>query len=166
MDSPVPVLWQCHVMKQRLSKLFRLNLVVWLLGCAACTSPAQSAALNEGTPSISQMTPPPPAPVPPNASRITATVRKYTVWPPGSFAKALPPVSSDQTLYSLTLKIDTSQAESSGLDSLAVPGSVIEAFSEAPLPSNLAGKQIEATVRMTGDTRGVRWQISKIIPLS
>ncbi len=150
-------------MKQEISKWFWLSVAVGLLGCAEVRTPvAQSPLSNEGRQTLSQMAPPPPAPVPPNASRVTATVRKYAVLPPGSLKKTLPLVSPDQTLYSLTVEIHTSQPENSGLESFARPGTIIEAFSTDEFASDLVGKKIEATLSLTGDTRGVRWQISKV----
>ena len=119
-------------------------------GCAPFDSTATAAA------------PPPPSPVPDNASAVTATVRKLTVWPPGSMTKTLPIVPPDQTLYSLLVEIHTSSPESSQLESLARPGVVLEVFSSEPLGSELVGKKIDATLKMTGDTRGVRWMISNI----
>lgn len=100
--------------------------------------------------------------MPPNASRVFATVRKYSVWPPGSLQNTRPPVPPDQTLYSLTVEIHTSAPEKSDLDSLARPGVVIEAFSADVLGTDLVGKRIEATLELTGDTRGVRWRISNV----
>lgn len=106
--------------------------------------------------------PPPPSPVPPNASRITGTVRKYSIWAPGSLQGTRPPAPPDRTLYSVTVSIQTSETESSGLDDLAQPGFILEAFTVEELAADLVGKPIEATVKLTGDTRGVRWWISGI----
>ncbi len=111
---------------------------------------------------VSQMTPPPPAPVPPNASRVAGTVRKFAVWPPGSLRNARPPVLTGETFYSIVLEIHTSEAEKTSLESLARPGTTIEAFTPEMLEPSLVGKQIEATVTLTGDTNGVRWQISGV----
>ncbi len=109
-----------------------------------------------------QVAPPPPAPVPPNASRITASVVRHSVWPPGSLHGPLPPVPADQTLYSLRVEIHTSAPENSELPSLARNGIVIEAFSSDTLAAGLVEKKIEATLKLTGDTRGVRWWISNV----
>lgn len=109
-----------------------------------------------------QAAPPPPAPVPPNASRITATVLKYSVWLPGSLRDTMPPVPPDRTLYSFMVEIHTSDPENAGLDSLARPGVVIEAFSPDVLASDLVGREIQATLTLTGDTHGVRWQIANV----
>ena len=106
--------------------------------------------------------PPPPGPVPPNASHITATVLSHSLWPPGSLRDALPPVPPEQTLYSLRVAIYTVKPESAQLDSLAQPGSIVEVFSAELLPSELVGKQIRATLTLTGDTRGRRWWVSNI----
>jgi len=71
-------------------------------------------------------------------------------------------VPPDHTLYSLTIDIRTADPETSGLDSLARPGIVIEAFSSEELAADLVGKNITATLELTGDTRGVRWRLSNI----
>lgn len=119
--------------------------------------------LNEGlAQQLPQVAPPPPGPVPPNASRITASVLKHSVWPPGSLHGPLPPVPADQTLYSLRVEIHTSAPENSELPSLARNGIVIEAFSSDLLASGLVEKKIEATLKLTGDTSGVRWWISNV----
>ena len=110
----------------------------------------------------SQMAPPPPAPVPPNASHITATVRQYAAWPPGSLKRSMPPVPPAHTLYALWVEIHTAEPANPELDSLAQSGLVIEAFSADVLTSEVVGKQIQATVKLTGDTRGMRWWISSV----
>jgi hypothetical protein len=130
--------------------------IALLPGCATLFDASATAA------TVSNTAPPPPAPVPENASVVTGTVRKYTVWPPGLLKNTLPIVPPDQTLYSLMLEIHTSNPESSQLESLARPGMVVEVFSSEPLGSELVGKKIEATLKMRGDTRGVRWMISNI----
>lgn len=137
-----------------------------LAGCAAGSAQFLPSTEGEGPQRVSQLAPPPPASVPPNASRISASVRERSVWPPGSLRHATPPVLSDQTLYSLIIEIHTSDREDSALDSLARPGMVIEAFSSGVLASDLVGKKIQATLKLTGDTRGVRWRISNIRVLS
>ena len=116
----------------------------------------------EGVQRVSQAIPPPPAPVPPNASRVTASVFNYSVWPPGSLRGTVPPLPLDQTHYSLMLEIHSSTPESPELDSLARPRTTIEAFSANVLDSNLVGKKIQATLTLTGDTSGVRWLISNV----
>jgi hypothetical protein len=141
--------WMCFV------------LVMDNFGCGAVATPTSESP----TPRIGgalQGGPPPPSSVPDNASIVTATVRNYSIWPPGSLAKTLPPVASGETLHSVTLEIVASQPEGSELDSLAVPGAVVEAFSQTPLRSDLVGKQVKATLKLRGDTRGVRWWISNI----
>lgn len=74
----------------------------------------------------------------------------------------MPPVPPDQTLYSLTLEIHTSDRENLELDSLARPGIVIEAFSTKALGSDLVGKKITATLKLAGDTRARRWWMSDV----
>ena len=106
---------------------------------------------------------PPPAPVRPNASRITGNVLKYSVWPPGSLKGKKPPVPPDQTLYSFRLEILTSDRVSPELGHHAwPPGIVIETFSTEALSPDLVGKKIEAILMITGDTDGMRWFISNI----
>jgi len=114
---------------------------------------------------ISQAAPPPPGRVPPNASRVIATVLKDTVWPPGSLQNTLPALQSDQKLYSITVEIHASDQERSDLSSWAVPGSIIEAFSSEVRASDLVGKRIKATVKLIGETDRVRWWISNISTL-
>lgn len=131
--------------------------------CLPCLAAAQAV---EG-PGVSGMTsgamaPPPPSPVPPNASRITGTVHKYSIWAAGSLQGTRPPALPDRTLYSVTVSIQTAEAESAGLDDLAQPGIAIEAFTAEVLAADLIGKPIEATLKLAGDTRGMRWWISNI----
>ncbi len=114
------------------------------------------------TPQVAEGQPPPPGRVLPNTSRITATVLKYTMWPPGSLRDNLPLVPAGQTLYSFTVKIHTSNSEDPTQEILPVPGSVYEAFSADVLTPELVGKKIEATLKLTGSTEGVRWIISNI----
>jgi len=106
--------------------------------------------------------PAPPTPVPPNASHITATILEYKVWPPGSLQDMMPSISSNEPIYSVKVEVYTSEPESSELLNMAVPGTVYEAFSSDVLTSDLVGKKIEATLKLTGDTRGVRWWISNV----
>ena len=110
-----------------------------------------------------QPTPPPPRQVFPNGSRITGTVHKYSVWPPGSLKGKKPPVPLDQTLYSFSVEVLSSVAESPELENYAWrTGIVIEAFSAEPLAPDLVGKKIEATLTLTGATDGMRWYISNV----
>ena len=140
-----------------------MSLVATLLSWVGCfTFLVQALPFGDETRRVAQVVPPPPAPVPPNASCITATVRKQSVWPPGSLQNTTPPVPPNRTLYSLTLEIHTSDPENAGLDSLARPGGVIETFSSDVLASDVVGKKIKATLKLTGDTRGVRWQIANV----
>lgn len=85
--------------------------------------------------------PVPPMPVPANASHVTATVLRYS----GS---------------SMTVKIHTSKPVGSNLESFAVPGAIYEAFSSARFDP--VGKEIEATLELTGTTHEVRWAITNI----
>ena len=140
----------------------RVLVVTVALAAAACSVPLTHASAVDERTHLSQLAPPPPSPVPPNASRITASVLKHSVWPPGSLRNTLPPVPPDQTLYSLMLEIHTSDPVNVELDSLARPGIVIEAFSSDALASDLVGKKITATVKLAGDTRGVRWWMSNV----
>ncbi|MBI3329699.1 MAG: hypothetical protein HYZ81_23705 [Nitrospinae bacterium] len=108
------------------------------------------------------MAPSPPASVPPNASHITGTVGHYAVWSPGALQRSMPPVPSDQTYYSLLVEIHTAEPANPELDSLAQAGLVIEVFSSDVVASEVVGKQIQAIVKLTGDTRGMRWWISNV----
>ena len=91
-----------------------------------------------------------------------AEVLKRSIWAPGTLANTVPPVPPDQVLYSLSLSIISSAAQTSAARNLAWPGSTVEAFSCAPLASDLTGGKIEAILTLTGDTRGTRWWISGI----
>jgi len=102
--------------------------------------------------------------VPPNGSRITATVRERKVWPPGSLAGTQPAVRPNLTLYSLTLEVVNAAPTVPTVENIARPGIVIEAFSFEPLSADLVGTTIGAVVELTGTTQGTRWQISQIVP--
>jgi len=123
---------------------------------------AQVALSSRRLKPVPQAAPPPEAPVPPNSSRVTATVLNHSAWPPGSLENTLPPVPADQTLYSYTVEIHTSSLEHSDLESLATPGSRIEAFSQDVLPSDIVGQEITGSMKLVGKTNGVRWWISEI----
>jgi len=71
-------------------------------------------------------------------------------------------VPADQTLYSFSVEIHTADYQRSGLDNLAQPGTVVEAFSVEALTPDLVGKEITADLELTGDTRRVQWWISNI----
>jgi hypothetical protein len=141
---------------------------VWVPGCyeggmSRGTPAASPPTLNMSPdgPRLSQALPPPPSPVPPNTSRITGTVLKHSVWPPGSLRHATPPLLSEDIVYSLALEVGTSRPERQGAMGLAQSGSVIEVFSvSAGVTPDLIGKKIQATVTLTGDTRGTRWWLS------
>ncbi len=142
-----------------------LLLTAAFLSGTACAVPVRIARA-EGQ-EMMPATPPPPAPVPPNASRIIALVRKPTVWPPGSRQDVSPPTLSDEThtdrtLYSVTVEILAVDPTQPGLESMAQPGVVVEAFSLEELMPDLAGKKIAAILQLSGDTGGVRWWISQV----
>lgn len=113
---------------------------------------------------------PPSAPafaeIPPNASRVTASVLQYSVWPPGSLRDGMPPVRPDQTLYSLTIAIHAVAPAEPHLTSRAQAGTVVEAFSPKQLAARLLGSNIEATLKLRGNTDGERWFISdtRVVP--
>ncbi len=137
--------------------------VLLLLGCAVkVPSVAQPAGAEDRGQRAAQGPPPPPGPVRPNASRVVATVLERSVWPAGSLERTRPLVPSDQTLYSLRVEIHAAEAEQPGLRSHARQGVIIEAFSAEALPADLVGKTIRATLKLTGDTRAVRWWISSV----
>jgi hypothetical protein len=126
-------------------------------------SQALMAMVNlEGSLILAQAPPPAPALVPPNASNITATVRRYTAIAPTAPPSAVSTAPHDQPLASLTLEIQTSEPVNPQMGSLAQPGTTIETFSAEALASDLVGKHIAATVTLTGDTQRMRWIISNI----
>ena len=139
--------------------------VIGLAGAiAACGAEMQPAA--ERAPA----NPPGPArapalgTIPPNGSRVTATVRQRVVWPPGSLAGTRPAVRPDRTWYSVTLDIVSAAPAAPTLENLARPGTVIDVFSSEPLAAELVGRTIAARVELTGTTQGTRWVISEITP--
>lgn len=101
--------------------------------------------------------PPAPSAVPPNASRVTATVRAHKVWTPAELEKARPAVATGTTLWSLRLELLTATAAEPGLAPIAQAPSTLEAFSDHALPEQLVGKTISATLTLTGGTDGARW---------
>ena len=142
-----------------------IGLVVIALasGIAACAAELHSTG--ERPPAVrSGPAAPAVGTMPPNASRITATVRQRAVWPPGSLAGIRPAVRPDRTLYSLTLEVVTSAAAAPTVENLARPGSVIEVFSSEPVSDDLIGTTVGAVVELTGTTEGTRWLVSDIMP--
>jgi hypothetical protein len=116
-----------------------------LLACCTPTAGQPLQRLTQGAP---------PAPVPPNGSRVIAHVFRYS--PVSSF------VPSDEAPYSLLVDVLSSHGQEAGLESLARPGVRLEVFGAGLLPADLVGKNIEATLTLTGDTGNVRWRISDI----
>lgn len=142
-----------------------LLLTTVFLSGTACAVPVRSARA-EGQ-EIMSATPPLPAPISPNASRIIATVRNPRIWPPGSRQDVAPPTLSDETLadrtlYSVTVEILAADPAQAGIASMAQPGVVVEAFSLEELALDLAGKKIAAILQLAGDTRRVQWWISQV----
>lgn len=113
-------------------------------------------------PAISPGAPAAPAPVPSNASIVTATVLKQTVWSPGALMESRPAVANDRVHYSFTISILTVVAKEPKLDSFATPGMNVVVFSLDRLAPELVGKKIQATLQLSGDTRAVRWWIIDI----
>lgn len=142
-----------------------LGLVVVALagGVAACAGEAQRQS---DRPPAVRPGPSGPAPgtIPPNGSRITATVRGRTVWPPGSLSGVRPAVRPDRTLYSLTLEVVTSAPAAPTVENLVRPGTVIEAFSSEPLSADMIGTTVSGLAELTGTTDGTRWFVSEITP--
>jgi hypothetical protein len=121
----------------------------------ACASPTVAAPPAAGPPPGGG--PPAPAIVPANASRVTARVVAHAAYAPGALS-APPPVSMTKPYYSLTLDvISTAPADANKL-SLAKPGA-LEAFSLTPVPTDLDGRNVDAVVRLEGNTQGSRWFI-------
>jgi hypothetical protein len=118
----------------------------------ACTAVAPATASGglprAGGPSVGVL--------PPNMSRLSGVVLRYTVYPPGTLLPP-PPVVEAATYYSITVDVRAAVPVLRGTESLARPGGVIEAFSTVPLAADLAGHQVELVVSLIGDTRGRRW---------
>ena len=143
-------------------KVYVVGLVVIALasGVGACAGALQPGA--EGPPAVRPGSAAPAVgTIPPNASRITATVRQRVVWPPGSLAGIRPAVRPDRTLYSLTLEVVTSHPAAPTLESFARPGSVIEAFSSEPFAADLMETMVSVVVELTGTTEGTRWLVTE-----
>lgn len=100
--------------------------------------------------------------IPPNASRVTATVVDQKTWAPGTLRGSGPPVRPGVTLYSLTIAVQTSVPARPDVPSVADPGTTLEVFSMTPFAADLVGRTIVATVEERGDTRAGRWWISDI----
>ena len=119
-----------------------------LLGCGSVAGQASAPA--------------PPAPLPPNGSRITGTVLAYRVWPPGSLENVPPRVAPDLTLYSLTVRITASEFVDPNIDNLAPVERTVEIFSSQPLPASSVGKTIQATIKLVGRTDSHRWMVEQL----
>jgi hypothetical protein len=144
----------------------RLVILALAAGLVACAAPAPRAPGPAPSVVAPRATAASPALglIPPNASRITATVTRRTVWPPESLAGVQPAVRPGRTLYSLSLELSSVTPLDPEVSSVARPGTVIEAFSFEPLAAELVGTGIGAVVRLTGTTEGTRWMISDIGP--
>lgn len=132
------------------------------------------AALAE--PAVADPSPPPvalpfaprvaqaPAPgiLPANASRVTAQVLDRKTWSPEALRALRPAVRPDVTLYSFTIAVRSSAPARADLPSAAPVGATLEVFSTTPLPGDVVGHVISATVEERGDTRASRWWISDI----
>jgi len=128
---------------------------------SACASPTV-AAPPVANPPAPAGGPPAPAIVPTNASRVTARVVAHATYAPGTLP-APPPVSMTAPYYSLTLDVISAAPADAGRIGLAKPGT-LEAFSLAPLPTDLDGRRVEAVVQLVGNTQGSRWFIVQIHP--
>jgi hypothetical protein len=152
----------------RLRRISRLIVVIGLGGgCAAAgTRAASEHSLAAPTSPAAEVPPAVAAPaigiIPPNGSRIIATIRQRTVWPPGSLVGTPPGVRPNRTLYSLSLDVLSAAPAMPTLGSLAQPGTIIEVFSSEPLPADLVGTTVTAVVELTGTTQGTRWLILEI----
>ena len=130
---------------RKISNSFFAGTLVTLISWAGCAPlMARSDNADDRHPTLSKA-PPHPSRLPPNASRITAMVRKYAIWPLGSVKDRGPQSSAGQTLYSVTVEIETTAPESPDLTSRAQPGMVVDAFSSNVPSPDLVGKKIIAT---------------------
>ena len=100
-----------------------------------------------------------PGAVPPNASRVTATVLARKVWPHGSLENVRPLVPPTETLHSIDLKILASQFSVPNLSHLAAVGDTLTVFSQEEIPADIVGQKIEANITLTGSTEGTRWML-------
>ncbi len=66
------------------TNLMALGVSMMVVAGCATTLLAQSPLSGDGARKLFRVVQPPPAPVPPNASRVTATVLEYSIWPPSS----------------------------------------------------------------------------------
>jgi len=123
------------------------------LALALFLVPASLLAQNAGRPQ---------ATVPKNASRIVATVLSQKVWPPGSLENVRPLVPSDRAYSSLTVRVTASEFVSPDVDHLAGADRTIELFTLDSLPTDFAGKSIQATIRLIGDADHSRWMLETL----
>lgn len=150
-------------MSPRAPRLIGIFLIIASLNwVGSSTLLGQSPPQGAGSQAEPQTPPSAPAQVPPNASRITATVRNYSVWPPGSIHGTLPSVPLDKIHYSLLIEIRTAEPVRTDLRSLARRGIVIEAFASSVLEADLVGRNVRAILMLTGSTDGVRWWLSEV----
>lgn len=137
-------------------------IILSILGCSASSSPTIATSRDASRGAEPPGAPAAPAPVPPNASIVTATVRKQTTWRSGSLIESRPAVANDRIHYSYAISILNVVPKEPKLDSFATPGMIVEVFSLDRLAPELVGKKIQATLQLTGNTRAVRWWISDI----
>ena len=103
---------------------------------------------------------PAPGPPPPNGSRVTATVVARHATPPADKTE----VRDEPPQPAMSLELDVTRSEPlPGLEHLARAGQKITAFSGTAMSADVVGRRVEATLRLTGDTRnGFRWIIDTL----
>jgi hypothetical protein len=93
---------------------------------------------------------PPPAPLAPNASLITAQVQAMQY-------------SQNVSTKRLNIEVLTSEPREPGLMSLVKPGDILWAFTtSSAITLELLGRTIQATVRLVGDERGQEFWVDEI----
>ena len=127
----------------------------WLLVIGAlCCSPARPVESGD----LSQAGPPPPGRVPSYAAVVTATAARPVRWPPGSLAGRYPPFDSDRVYSSVQLRIVSWRQDPPGQTEILHVDQLIEAYCVGNL-SDATNQRVTVRLRMSGDTRGVRWTL-------
>ncbi len=105
-----------------------------------------------------------PIPVPPNASLVVATIVEVPAAAATTSRARKATFGAPTSAYPVRIKVDGSQPEQDGQNSLAVPGTTYTAYSSVPVDPQLKNRQINARLTLNGTSYEVWWDISQIIP--
>jgi hypothetical protein len=139
-------------------------MIAVVAGACASPVPAPTPALSQPRPPAGTDQPgqgPALGVFPPNATRVTAKVLAQRTYkteslPADPYVGELPP-----TLDAVTLEIEDARPARANVAMGPAVGT-FEAFSRDRLPAGLAGRRIEATLILAGNTLAHRWFISEI----